>query len=299
MSAPFYYDVDFTKMHVKSLNKSGTGHVGFISPQEGVFGKMAMTLGTMDAPLVAPHGISNPINDKADPTKRSCSLSITDPRMLAYFDAFDEYIIKYVAAHINTWLPRKGNLPPYTEDDVRSCYMPMIKRDLSGTYPPSLNSKTRIESTDGKQQIVQVWEQTKDKTGVTKTNNWRAVGKHSKNVAVIEPMAIFIANADSKPQARGLPESINAMVNITHIITAKGLEVAEFAFAAPENAPYKIVDPNIEFRPPPLSPTLSQAPTTNYGGAYSGGSYGAYAGATNGGTYADDGSGYVGDDPMA
>ena len=104
---------------------------------EGELPKYA--LGTADAPLRAPFGISTPFSGDETGGRRTMDLEITDPEMRAQLSAVDEAVVAAGVHNAQAWFGK-----PLNEAGVRAMHTPLVIAPKREQYAPTVRTKVTV-----------------------------------------------------------------------------------------------------------------------------------------------------------
>lgn len=119
-------------------------HITF-GAKDGKFAKTSLdgalvkfVMGSVDAPLRAPFGVSEPYN--GEPTDRlTMDLELDDPTLLKRVRALDELVIAAAVKHSVTWFGKQ-----MSEDKLRAMHNPLVKDAKTDGYPPMVRTKVSV-----------------------------------------------------------------------------------------------------------------------------------------------------------
>ena len=96
------------------------------------------SFGSVDAPLRAPFGISDPYNGEAS-DRLSMDLELEHPQQLKMFRALDEAVVDAAVENSVSWFGRKLD-----EATIRAMHNPLVKEPTKAAYKPMVRTKVKV-----------------------------------------------------------------------------------------------------------------------------------------------------------
>jgi len=96
-------------------------------------------IGSVDKPLRAPFGISDPFAGDAATDRRTMDVELQDPSVEAWAQSLDEAVVAAGIRHSKAWFGEALN-----EQAVRAIHTPLVKAPSKAGYPPTLRIKVNV-----------------------------------------------------------------------------------------------------------------------------------------------------------
>lgn len=134
-------------------NKKKNSYTVYVNPDSKSKGKRIRfqathTLGGEEELCTCPFGLSEPFDEKSDPTRRNLELSINSPQLLQFLEGVDaanlraarDHLVEDKDRRVRTWFPKKKAV---TEAKLVDRYNRVVKysSDESQDYPPRFRVK--------------------------------------------------------------------------------------------------------------------------------------------------------------
>ena len=96
-------------------------------------------IGSVDKPLRAPFGISDPFAGDAATDRRTMDVELQDPSVEAWAQSLDEAVVAAGIRHSKAWFGEALN-----EQAVRAIHTPLVKAPSKAGYPSTLRIKVNV-----------------------------------------------------------------------------------------------------------------------------------------------------------
>jgi hypothetical protein len=122
-------------------------------------------LGSKDAPLRAPFGISEPFQEGETTHRRTMDLDLSDPALLAHFQSLDEAVVAAAVKNSVSWFGKQ-----LEEAAIRTMHTALVKLPQNEKYAPTLRTKVNVCDSAANATDVYLYKDAKTATKGTKND---------------------------------------------------------------------------------------------------------------------------------